>query len=296
MTNREASDPVRLLVIGASSLVGRRVAECAAKAPYDSLYRITLASRKRLTCQHVVFDLERPRLGDASASFDAALVCCPIWLISEAGIMALKSMGIERIVCVSSMSRWSKQVSNDLKEASVAKALAMGEERLIKLCEAHALSFTILRPTMIYDWGRDQNISQIGRTIDKIGAFFTLGKACGLRQPVHAIDLAKACLEVVITKATHNQTYDLGGGEVLSYRDMVLRLFAAKRQRPLIIDLPETLWHAAIWGVHSIKPSSKQSVNIEMIKRMRHDLIAMNEPAGHDFGYDPSGFEPLRSQ
>ena len=88
-----------------------------------------------------------------------------------------------------------------------------------------ASPYTIFRPTLIYGVGRDRNVADIARFAKRFGVFPILGKGLGLRQPVHAADLAEACILAVDSSASFNRIYNLSGGETLTYREMVERVF-----------------------------------------------------------------------
>jgi nucleoside-diphosphate-sugar epimerase len=107
------------------------------------------------------------------------------------------------------------------------------------LRERLAIAYTIFRPTLIYGAGRDRNIADIARFVRRFGVFPILGKGIGLRQPVHAADLAEACLLAVDSSASFNRVYNLSGGETLTYRQMVERVFQAMGKRGRVVSLPQ---------------------------------------------------------
>ena len=64
------------------------------------------------------------------------------------------------------------------------------------------------------------------------------GEGAGLRQPVHAEDIADFCLHCVRNGFGATQTYILAGGETLSYRNIIERLFIDAGLKPRIITIP----------------------------------------------------------
>jgi nucleoside-diphosphate-sugar epimerase len=101
--------------------------------------------------------------------------------------------------------------------------------------------------------------------------------AGGLRQPVHALDLADACAAVTDNPNTYGKTYPLGGGERLTFNAMLWRLRAAQCRFALPVPLPLPLFRLA-----GISPA--------ILARLREPLLADNGPAMRDFGYAPRGF------
>jgi uncharacterized protein YbjT (DUF2867 family) len=279
-----------VLVVGASSLVGRRLCELLRSPGLITRYDAQFTSRWRTTCKTLCLDLSRPQSFNPSQTFDAAFICSPIWLLSEAAILRFKALGVRRMVVFSSTSRYTKTHSPLAEERKVVDGLIEGEARVAAVCAREGIGFTILRPTLIYDEGRDQNISKILKVIDKVGVFAVCGKARGLRQPVHARDLALAAVQALESPSAANKAYNLSGGETLSYRDMVRRIFAARDMRPKIIAMPGFVWRTAFGVINLLRPKHKLKLNVEMALRMNTDLAFEHDDATRDFGYAPKPF------
>lgn len=274
----------RILVIGATSLVGQRLRDIVPQAAFTT--------RKPKQPNDLFLDLLHPQASEGDG-FAHVIVTSPLWLISEAVLEALWAKGMKRIVAFSSTSRFSKTYSPQPEERRVVELLSEAEARIEDFCAMHDVDWTILRPTLIYDEGRDQNVSRIAATIDRLGLFPVCRQASGLRQPVHARDLAKAAVGVLSTDATANRAYDLSGGETLSYREMVARIFAAKGRPARILSLPEWAWRLGFGVLGVLRPGSALKGNVHMALRMNTDLVFDHSAATRDFGYDPGIFKPV---
>jgi nucleoside-diphosphate-sugar epimerase len=198
--------------------------------------------------------------------------------------------GGRRVICFGTTSRYSKAVSGDMKEQAFAAEQIAAESRVIELSEAASAAWTVFRPTLIYGMGMDRNVTVIARTIRRFGVFPLFGAASGRRQPVHADDLAAACVAVLAEPKTFNSAYDLAGGETLDYRAMVERIFAAERRTPRFLPVPLAAFRAAMWCMSCI-PRFKD-FNVEMARRMNEDLVFDSGDAARDFGFSPRRFEP----
>jgi nucleoside-diphosphate-sugar epimerase len=168
------------------------------------------------------------------------------------------------------------------------RRLADGEQRLIAVCEQYGISWTILRPTIIYAEGRDGNVSRLARLIQKFGFLPLMGNGAGLRQPVHAEDLAVGAIQEATSTAAVNKTYALPGGETISYREMVGRIFDAFGKPRRIISAPPIVWRAAFALAKPFFPNA----NAAMGSRMAMDMVFDGTPAARDFGWSPRGFRP----
>jgi nucleoside-diphosphate-sugar epimerase len=118
-----------------------------------------------------------------------------------------------RLVAFSSTSRFTKQTSDVPEERAVAASLAEAEAEVERFCAEQGVAWTILRPTLIYDEGRDGNVSRLAGLIRRFGVLPLSGGGEGLRQPVHAEDLAVGALRAAGSPAAENKAYDLVGGE-----------------------------------------------------------------------------------
>ncbi len=202
----------------------------------------------------------------------------------------LSAIGIERLIAFSSSSKHSKAESPVAAERAYAAALAAAEGELEARCEANQIRWTIFRPTLIYGRDMDRNVTLIRRLVKYIGVFPLLGEGKGLRQPVHSDDLAMACVAVMDNVSTFDKCYDLSGGEILTYRAMVGRIFTSLALKPRFLAIPSLLFSLALRAV-SLIPRYRD-FNIAMAQRMDEDLVYEHGEATRDFGYTPQKFTP----
>jgi len=214
----------------------------------------------------------------------------PIWILPDY-FGLLEAHNVQRVVALSSTSRFTKEASPDPEERAVARRLAEGEGRLVRWAGERQAATTILRPTLIYGYGRDRNIGEIARFIRRFGFFPVCGSASGLRQPVHAEDVAAACLAALETVPAGIRHYNLSGAEILTYRTMVSRVFAALNKRPIFLSLP--LWVFRIATVCLSFLSPHRHSLYAMAKRMNHDLVFDHSAAQVDLKFFPRQFKPV---
>jgi nucleoside-diphosphate-sugar epimerase len=195
---------------------------------------------------------------------------------------------VRRLIAFSSTSRFTKAASPEAEERAVAERLVDGEERTIAFCEAHGVAWTIFRPTMIYAEGRDRNVSRLAGLIRRFRVLPLAGSGEGRRQPVHADDLAEACLLALDRRESFGRAYDLPGGETLTYRAMAVRIFHGLGLRPRVVSLPPALWRTGLKLAAPLLPG----VTVAMGERMAEDLVFDGSAAAADFGWSPRPFRP----
>jgi nucleoside-diphosphate-sugar epimerase len=169
------------------------------------------------------------------------------------------------------------------------RKLTDAERSIAAACEQHSVGWTILRPTLIYSEGRDTNITPLSRLIRRFGFMPLVGGAPGLRQPVHAEDLAIGAIAAASSSAAVNKTYALPGGETLSYREMISRIFDGLRLPRRTVSVPPLLLRAAFGLAKPLFPGANVAMGIRMMKDMTFD----STPAIADFGWSPRKFNPL---
>ncbi len=143
-------------------------------------------------------------------------------------------------------------------------------------------------PTLIYAEGFDRNVTRLARLIRRIGVLPLSGDGGGLRQPVHADDLAAAAIAAAMAPAAENKAYDLPGGETLTYRQMAERVFEGLGRKPAILSLPEPVWRLAFALARPLLPGA----NAQMGSRMSEDLAFDGAAAAVDFGWTSRPFRP----
>ena len=219
------------------------------------------------------------------------IAVCPLWKVPS-HLPLLAAAGARRLVAVSSTSLFTKSTSVSTAERWLAARLAAAEDEVLDQARAHTIAATILRPTMIYDGIHDQNVMAIAGFIRRWGFFPIAGAAEGLRQPVHADDVAAAAVALL----THDglaSTYDISGGETLPYREMVRRIFRWLDQPPRLATVPLPLIRAAGPLVGLLPGLGRLPA---MAARMNEDLVFDHGAATRDFGFQPRSFAlPLRT-
>jgi GT2 family glycosyltransferase/nucleoside-diphosphate-sugar epimerase len=278
----------KVIVTGATSLIG----DFLLPALLDSGYGVAAISRRPPDfLEHPALRWHRRDISlaplDDTFEADALIHLAPLWTLPRM-IPTLAEHGITRIIAFSSTSRFTKHNSGYGKERILAQKLGESEEELGRLCERFGIHWTIFRPTLVYSLGRDKNITTIVRFIRRFGFFPLVGAGKGLRQPVHAEDLALACLSALDNPRTFDKAYNLSGGETLAYRDMVKRVFQDIGRTAHIISIPLPILRLSLRSL-SYLPLYRH-ITPEMANRINQDMVFEHAQAVDDFGFAPRHF------
>ena len=285
MSERDA-----ILVVGAASQVGYHLLPLLVEAGHyvAAVSRAPAPADSRGAVWHQ-FDLSDPAtLSRCSLRLATVISLAPIRILPRL-LEPLADLGASRLIAFSSTSRFTKAESADPNERDLAAAFVRSEDALARGCQLRGIDWTILRPTLVYSPGLDRNVTEIARFILRFGFFPIVGAAIGKRQPVHAADLAAACVTVLAESKACNRAYNLSGGETLTYREMVERIFHALSRAPRIVSVPPGLLKAAV-NIARVVPRFRK-LSPELVTRMNTDMCFDHAEASRDLGFNPRRFE-----
>jgi nucleoside-diphosphate-sugar epimerase len=244
-------------------------------------------------------DAALPALAAADGGPGCLVSCGPLPLARR---IVESAPGLRRVVAFSSSSVLSKADSADSAERASMAAMARDEAALAAACAARGLPMLLLRPTLIYGCGLDRNVSLLAACARRFGAIPLAGKAAGLRQPVHADDLAALALRALTAPAPVSLDSPACGGSTLTYREMARRVAAAAPRRAWgrtrgqawrrarLLTLPEWLLAGAVTALARFP--RWRHLNAEMARRQSRDLVFDDTPLRNSLDWSPRPFEP----
>jgi len=281
---------MRVLVTGATSMIGDFLLPMLTDAGHEVIATSRGEHEEQEKVRWIVADLGSTAWLQQVGSIDAWTHFASITLIAPILDQALALLGSPRIIVFSSTSKFTKRYARGERDRKLAEALEAGEQELLRVCTERQINWNILRPTLIYSLGRDKNITLINRFIRRFRFFPLIGTGQALRQPVHAEDLAKACLRLLENEHAVNKAYNLSGKEIISYRNMVEKLFAMQGIRPCFFRMPMMILQLVIVILRVFL--RYRYLTPDMAERMTMDMVFDHTDAADDFGYNPRPFQP----
>jgi nucleoside-diphosphate-sugar epimerase len=277
---------MRSVVIGATGIVGSYIVDRLVRAGERP---IALSRSERKSTADVEWfegDLAAPERLNLPP-FRTLYCTAHVGLLATA-LPFLSGASLTRVVAFTSTSIATKMDSEIPAERESVRMWAEAEQQLIGACQRLGVGWTVLRPTIIYDEGRDANITRLSRLIERLGFMPLAGSGSGLRQPVHAEDLAIGALAAAASSMAVNKIYAIPGRDTISYHEMVGRIFDGMQRRRRIVAVPASLWRVAF----AMAGPFISNANVAMGNRMAKDMIFDPTPAMQDFGWSPRGFRP----
>lgn len=195
-----------------------------------------------------------------------------------------------RVVALGSTSVHGKRDSPDPAERALALSLRQSELRLAALAAARGFALTVLRPTLVYGTGRDRNLSRLVAAARRWRVLPMPAGPGGLRQPVHAEDVASAALACLREPRPRPGFFDLPGGETLPFSEMVRRALAAGAPGARVLPLPAPLFRLGVRLLGGL--GLARGLGSGFLARLDQDLAYDGGPARAALGHAPRGFRP----
>ena len=229
----------------------------------------------------------------------------PIWLFAS----FLQRLAIDHpdrlrglcgVIATSSSSTITKRFASNVSDRDLVSRLITAEEELLATCRALSLPCRILQPTLIYGQVgsySDRNLSILLHHLRR-WPVMPLPAQSGLRQPIHATQLASVVLHLAKHLAVNEldslppERIALGGDTTLSYAEMISALQKAQRpddpaRRCYLFLVPNRLLFFLAAPVLIFSPKA-----FEAFMRMGANLSGFT-PAHVVLGSEPQSFPVL---
>jgi len=235
-------------VFGGSGFLGRSVVRALAKRDY----RIRVAVRRPELAGHlqplgrvgqihaVQANLRYPASVEA-AMRDSEAAINLVGILTESGPQtfdAVQARGAETIAraaaAVSARMVHVSAIGADAESPSgYARAKAAGEQAVLSAVP----TATILRPSIVF--GPEDQFTNRFAGLAKISPFLPLiGGGTTRLQPVYVGDVAQAVAAAVDGKTRPGATYELGGPEILTMREIMAYILATIERKRMLLPLP----------------------------------------------------------
>ncbi len=282
-------------IFGGAGFVGTTLVEHLAQTGV----RIRVAVRRPNSAMHVkpLGDVGQVQLVQANlrdeASVRAAIlgsdaVINLVGILYESGAQkfdAVHTKGAETIARISTELGVKKLVhmsaigADENSPSSYARSKALGE----KAVKAAFSAATIIRPSVIFGAGD--------------GLFNRFAQAASLPllpvfsgdtkfQPVYVGDVAKVIIRALSDGKMSGETYELGGAEIYSLRDMMKLAAKEAMRKPWFVDVPDFI---APFKVFFLGLLPNPPITLDQLKMLKTDNVVSDDARGlADLGITPT--------
>ena len=186
---------------------------------------------------------------------------------------------VERLVHISAIG------ADPQSPSAYGRAKAEGEQAV----RAAFPQATILRPSIVFGQ-EDQFFNRFGR-LARLLPFMPVIAGNTRMQPVYVGDVAEAVLAAVEREDAQGRIYELGGPQVLSFRELLRFVLTATGQRKPLVDVPVGL--ARLQATLSEFLPSPPLTRDQLLMLERDNVVAEGALGLPDLGIQPKALEAV---
>ena len=217
----------------------------------------TAAMRRALDGAEVVYHLVHSLGSNDFETLDRAA--------ANAVVAGAEAGGAQQIVYLGGLGEGAADLSPHLRSrAETASILKAG-----------SVPVTTLRAAMIVGAG-SAAFETILALVERLPVMICPRWVSVETQPIAVADVLGVLVGVCGNDAAYEQTFDLGGPEVMTYRTMMERVARLRGKRPILIEVPFlTPWLSSLW-LHLVTPASV-AVARPLVEGLRVPTIAHDD-------------------
>ena len=169
------------------------------------------------------------------------------------------------------------------KTKNVYRDTKLEAEKIVKKSK---LKYVILRPAPIYGPGDNKNFDSLFPLIER---FPIIPAVDCIMQPVYITDITNAIIKCLKSKKTIRKEYNLPGGSIVTFKQILLIIAKLKNLKRKVIILPNFFFNTLIPIYEAIVP--KPLVRHYQISKWMMNKPVSLEQQKKDFNYSPIKFE-----
>ena len=292
-------------VFGGSGFVGRHVIRALAKRHYQirvAVRRPELAGHLqplgRVGQIHAVQANLRHAGSVAAAVRDADAVVNLVGILYERGRQrfdAVQTFGAEAVALAAAqhgarLVHMSALGADETASSAYARSKAAGEKAVL----AAVPGATIFRPSIVFG-PEDDFFNKFASLARFLPALPLIGGGKTRFQPVFAGDVATAFAAAVAGETRPGTTYELGGAEVLTFRELMEYVLATIERRRLLVPIPFWLAKLEATFLQFMPKPLLTPDQVELLKRdsVVSDTAAREERTLRGLGIAPTSLQAI---
>ena len=285
-----------IAVIGGTGFIGRLIVEALAER--GARIKVLARNPDRAKFLKPMGQVGQISLHGGDALDDAALddvisgtdaVINTIGILAESGRQRFDSLqaelpgriasratqaGISRVIQISAIG------ANPKSRIKYAASKGKGESLLFK----NFAKATVLRPSLVFGTG-DGFFNRFAKMALLAPGLPVIGGGQNKVQPVYAGDVAEAVVACLSNDKTAGKVYELGGPDVMTFKDVMAYIIRHIDRRRMLIPVPHPLMMLA---ATVMAPLPNAPVTRDQLKQLKHDNVVHSEALGlSDLGINP---------
>ncbi|MGB0843443.1 MAG: complex I NDUFA9 subunit family protein [Alphaproteobacteria bacterium] len=193
---------------------------------------------------------------------------------------ACKDFGVDRLVHISALG------ADIQSNSDYARSKAAGEEAVFNRFK----SATILRPSVVFG-PEDQLFNRFGLMARTAPMLPLIGGGETKLQPVYVGDVADAALSALANPSTRGQTYELGGPEVVTFKELLTYLLKLVRRNRRLQSIS---FGFAKFIAKFAQLLPNPVLTVDQVKLLKADNVVDSQAKGlGDLGIKPTSMDAI---
>ena len=292
----------RITIFGGSGFIGRSIVQrlihdgavvrIAARHPEAAKDHLPRAMADKLETVRVDIQDEA---GVAAAVRDADAVINLVAILYEKGRQSFKALhvdGARRVAAAARQAGCSRMIQMSAlgasldSESAYARTKAAGE-KAVRDAFAEA---TIVRPSIVFG-PEDDFFNKFAGIASMSPALPLIGGGRTRFQPVFVEDVAAAFAAILADPGRAGKTYELGGPQIYTFRELMELLLEQMGRRRLLVSLP---FVAAEAQAYILEWLPKPPLTRDQVALLKSDnVLGGQEPGLRDLGIEPTRLESV---
>src|SRR2546425_4413271 len=135
---------------------------------------------------------------------------------------------------------------------------------------------TLVRPALVYGPG-DHFFTRFALLVRHAPAIPLIGGGRTRFQPMHVDDIAEAMARMLEEPRMAGRTFELGGSEIMSFRELIERLCRALGRRPWLVSVPFALAEA---GAYLTQWLPHAPLTVDQVRLLKTDKVMRDPKSG----------------
>lgn len=172
--------------------------------------------------------------------------------------------------------------------SAFVRARARGEQVVREAFERTVVA----KPSVLF--GQNDRFLTTIEQVTRLPAVPLFGRGETRLQPAFVGDVAAAVARVIENRNVRSRVYELGGAEILSYRQILGMVMAHLGRRRLLVPVPFALWKAMA-GALAVLPSPPLTRD-QVILMERDNVVTGSAATFSDLDIRPAAFSPMLAE
>jgi uncharacterized protein YbjT (DUF2867 family) len=269
-----------ILIAGANGYIGQRLIECLLLEKHELYCLVRNKQRFEIEYTHPLIhiiegDLLEPEKIQLPYFIDAAFYLVHSLNAQSGKFENIEKKCAENFIQILNTTQTEQIIylSGIVNEMKLSEHLTSRYE-VEKILQKSKTPVTTLRAGIIVGSG-SASFEIIRDIVEKLPVMVTPKWLNTLCQPIAIRDVINFLSAVILNKSTYNQSFDIGGSEVLSYKEMLLQFAEVRQLKRYIFTLPIMTPRLSSYWLYFVTNTS-YPLAVNLVNSMKVNVVCRN--------------------